>query len=438
MTRKRGENKLSVLVVLEGIKASKDRTGIAPLCKAMREVNNDEDEILVLTILPAKEESATGTSSDVGNSECGPDHHHLQCNQSWGQDSYINFLRQEITQKMEVYRRTFRPFYDTCKTNGVKIAACFRLKDIIIEEVNNAKATWIFMDRYFTRDLSFRLSGTECNVSLIGDDDEPMVPDHLLLCDGSECSMVVEERLNPKSPKPMNGSTQQEPCINCSLAVLELSSPSLASTRKERGKQKISEPQEQNKNVGSLEPLKEEITPHDDTPIKHADANMMLGVPVQLSWEEIMDITSRFSTKFCARQKNYMTYTGYLTQQQKYVLVKRFTENSSGIFQAENKAASSIHHKNIMQLLAYHKSDTTTVLLYPLPREGTLDDILSGLGEYKLKLKFQQKLKIAIGIAQGVRYMHEECPRGPVAHGQLQLINVFLRYDLEPLVKSQN
>ncbi|KAJ0113776.1 hypothetical protein Patl1_00962 [Pistacia atlantica] len=181
----------SVIVQIES-RPPKIRTGIAPLCKAMREVNNDEDEILVLTILPAKEESATGTSSDVGNSECGPDHHHLQCNQSWGQDSYINFLRQEITRKMEV-----------------KIAACFRLKDIIIEEVNNAKATWIFMDRYFTRDLSFRLSGTECNVSLIGDDDESMVPDHFLLCDGLECSMVMEERLNPKSPKPMNGSTQQ-------------------------------------------------------------------------------------------------------------------------------------------------------------------------------------------------------------------------------------
>lgn len=64
--------------------------------------------------------------------------------------------------------------------------------------------------------------------------------------------------------------------------------------------------------------------------------------------------------------------------------------------------------------------------------------LFTGLGEYKLKLNFQQKLKIAIGIAQGIRYMHEECPGGPVAHGQLQLSNILLRYDLEPLVNSQN
>lgn len=119
MTGERRENKQSVLVVLEGIKASKEKTGIAPLCKAMCEVSNEEDEILVLTILPAKEESGTGTFSDVVNSECFSDHH-LQCNQSRRENSYINFFRQEITQKKEVYRQIFRPFYDTCKANGVR------------------------------------------------------------------------------------------------------------------------------------------------------------------------------------------------------------------------------------------------------------------------------------------------------------------------------
>lgn len=53
----------------------------------------------------------------------------------------------------------------------------------------------------------------------------------------------------------------------------------------------------------------------------------------------------------------------------------------------------------------------------------------------QLELTFQDKLKIAIGIAEGVRYMHEECPRGPVVHGELVPSNIFLRYDLRPLVK---
>lgn len=52
-----------------------------------------------------------------------------------------------------------------------------------------------------------------------------------------------------------------------------------------------------------------------------------------------------------------------------------------------------------------------------------------------MELRFQDKLKIAIEIAQGVRYMHEECPAGPVVHGELIASNIFLRHDLRPQVK---
>lgn len=59
-----------------------------------------------------------------------------------------------------------------------------------------------------------------------------------------------------------------------------------------------------------------------------------------------------------------------------------------------------------------------------------------GLGGRELKLTFQDKLKISIGIAQGLRYMHEECPRGPIVHGKLLLSNVFIGDDLLPKVKN--
>lgn len=55
-----------------------------------------------------------------------------------------------------------------------------------------------------------------------------------------------------------------------------------------------------------------------------------------------------------------------------------------------------------------------------------------------IKLKFQEKLKIAIDIARGLRYMHEECPQGPIIHGNLLITNIFLRNDLRPMVISIN
>ncbi|MEI4908323.1 hypothetical protein Q8G40_30025, partial [Klebsiella pneumoniae] len=51
-------------------------------------------------------------------------------------------------------------------------------------------------------------------------------------------------------------------------------------------------------------------------------------------------------------------------------------------------------------------------------------------------MKFQAKLDIAISIAQGLRYMHEECPQGPIVHGDLQPWKILLGRDLQPMVKS--
>ena len=109
--RKRRETKQSVIVVLEGIKVCIENTGVAPLLKAVRQANNAEDEILVLTLLHAME--ATGSSSYAG---CRGDQ---QCNQLCEEDPHFSFLRQEISDRKEVYKQIFRPFYDCCKSKGV-------------------------------------------------------------------------------------------------------------------------------------------------------------------------------------------------------------------------------------------------------------------------------------------------------------------------------
>ncbi|KAK9206921.1 hypothetical protein WN943_017204 [Citrus x changshan-huyou] len=447
--RKRRESKQSVIVVLEGIKICIENTGVAPLLKAVRQVNNAEDEILVLTLLHAME--ATGSSTYAG---CREDQ---QCNQLCEEDPHISFLRQEISDRKEVYKQIFRPFYDCCKSKGVspsrpvprpatpgasvkfqvKIAAGFRPRDVIIEEANNSRATWIVMDSCFSRHVSFRLNGTDCNVSLVSNDDEAMVPDHHLdSFDRSECSMIMEEIHKPKSPKLMKGFILQEDLrVNSSLLPEQQpSSPFLANTSKQSENQTLSEAQQDNENITDVESPRKDV--QINSPIKFSKAKLMLGQPLQLSWEVIMEITDKFTTKALMGQcKNYVGYLGYLSEYHAFVLVKRFTGDSSSILEAEKKAAWSMRHKNILGLLGYHQSDSASVSVYPHPREGTLDNMLCPSPHNELKLKFQQKLKIAIGIAEGVRYMHQECPRGPIAHGELQLHNIFLRHDLRPMAR---
>ncbi|KAI9181131.1 hypothetical protein LWI28_011785 [Acer negundo] len=441
MIRKRRESKQSVVVVLEGLTVSTEKrvVALAPLKKAMVDVKNADDEILILTLLYMKKSG----DDHCNNQSCSEDHH---CNnQSCSEgDVHFNFLREEICKRKKIFVQIFRPYYDSCRRNGVKfqvkIAADFQPKDIIIEEANNSKATWIVMDRCFVRDLNFQLSGTECDVSLVSEDEDEdksisMVKNHLLSGDdGSECSMLMEVKQNyPKSAKLMEASVmQQKPCVCPFSPVLPLSCLSISETTSRE-----SEKQQENENLLNLKPSKEETSLHDDTPRNCSIAKFMINVPLQLSWEVIMEMTGNFSTKVCIGL-NYTACLGYLTDHESFVLVKRFTEDaiSRTIFEVEKKAVLSMHHKNILGLLGYHHSEITTVLVYPHPKEGTLDNILCGIWESELILKFQEKLKIAIGIAQGVRYMHEECLQGPLVHGDLQLSNIFLRHDLRPLISG--
>lgn len=62
---------------------------------------------------------------------------------------------------------------------------------------------------------------------------------------------------------------------------------------------------------------------------------------------------------------------------------------------------------------------------------------IAGVAGSLERLTCRQRMKIAIGIGQGLRYMHEECPGGPIVHGDLRPCNIFLGRNNQPLVTNQ-
>ncbi|XP_050366207.1 probable receptor-like protein kinase At1g80640 [Argentina anserina] len=165
-------------------------------------------------------------------------------------------------------------------------------------------------------------------------------------------------------------------------------------------------------------------------------ADCMLGLPKELSWEMVDELTQGFRTRIPAYENgDYLAYEGLRPVNGTKVTVKRYTGEWRTMLEREKKAAVSMHHKNILRLTAFYDGEVTAVLVFPLTIRGTLHTNLYGsMGN--LKLKFQQKLKIAIDIARGLRYMHEECPQGPVIHGNLLITNIFLRNDLSPMISG--
>lgn len=53
-----------------------------------------------------------------------------------------------------------------------------------------------------------------------------------------------------------------------------------------------------------------------------------------------------------------------------------------------------------------------------------------------MPLDWNSRLKIAIGTARGLRYLHEDCRVGCIVHRDLRPKNILLTHDFEPLVMN--
>lgn len=52
----------------------------------------------------------------------------------------------------------------------------------------------------------------------------------------------------------------------------------------------------------------------------------------------------------------------------------------------------------------------------------------------KMPLQWHTRLKIASGTARGLRYLHEDCRVGCIAHRDMRPSNILLTHNFEPLV----
>ncbi|XP_052176831.1 uncharacterized protein LOC127791080 [Diospyros lotus] len=403
-----------VIVMVEGAKAAADKSGAAPLEYALREVTRPSDEVFVLAVFNAKAEAETEASPLPSTGCCCMGEERLDQNSNTNtsdRDSCIWFLEEEINQRKETYQQIFRPYYDRCKGSGVKfrvkIAASFQPLALVAEEANNVDATWIVMDRCFVGEQSFQIYRASCSVALVSSD-EVIVANR---------NSIVQE-LNP-NPKSLENK-------------YEARFPSLASTINGGG-----ESSNTSNNPAELLPGKSSASDDDNIILTgFSKVNLAARMPLQLSWEVLEEVTGGFTRMTCMEEnESCKLYCGYLSDHHSQFLVKILPGQLDYVVEAEKKAASAMYHRNILGLFGYHISEDATVLVYPFTRRWTLNKFLHCLKGKRLKLTFPEKLKVAIGIARGVRYMHEECPRGPIVHGDLRPCNIFLNSDLEPLAR---
>ncbi|BAH93778.1 Os07g0137800 [Oryza sativa Japonica Group] len=100
-------------------------------------------------------------------------------------------------------------------------------------------------------------------------------------------------------------------------------------------------------------------------------------------------------------------------------------------FQAEVDMISRVHHRHLVPLVGYCIAGAQRLLVYDFVPNRTLEHHLHEKG--LPVMKWTTRLRIAVGSAKGLAYLHEECnPR--IIHRDIKSANILLDNNFEPLV----
>lgn len=106
----------------------------------------------------------------------------------------------------------------------------------------------------------------------------------------------------------------------------------------------------------------------------------------------------------------------------------KFGNQSSKSLKVEVKTLAKIRHKNVAKILGFCHSDESVFLIYEYLHGGSLGDLICS---QNFQLHWGVRLKIAIGVAQGLAYLHKDyVPH--LVHRNLKSKNILLDVNFEP------
>ncbi|KAK9142187.1 hypothetical protein Syun_011587 [Stephania yunnanensis] len=157
--------------------------------------------------------------------------------------------------------------------------------------------------------------------------------------------------------------------------------------------------------------------------------NMNMALHV---YDDIMRMTENLSEKFIIGYGTSSTVYKCTLKNCRPVAVKRlYTQYPHNLkqFETELETIGSIKHRNLVSLQGYSLSPSGNLLFYDYMENGSLWDLLHGPSK-KHKLDWDTRIKIALGAAQGLAYLHHDCsPR--IIHRDVKSPNILLDKDFE-------
>ncbi|GJN13640.1 hypothetical protein PR202_gb00365 [Eleusine coracana subsp. coracana] len=153
-------------------------------------------------------------------------------------------------------------------------------------------------------------------------------------------------------------------------------------------------------------------------------------------YDELCAATDKFSSEnLIGKGGHAEVYKGQLADGQ-FVAVKRLTkggnkEDRVSDFLSELGIIAHVNHSNAAQLLGFSVEGGLHLVLQFSPH-GSLASVLHGTKE---PLKWKVRFNIALGIAEGLLYLHEVCHRH-IIHRDIKASNILLTEDYQPQISD--
>lgn len=153
---------------------------------------------------------------------------------------------------------------------------------------------------------------------------------------------------------------------------------------------------------------------------------------------ELEKATDRFNSRNILGEGGFgRVYRGVLEDGTKLAVkvLRRDDQQGGREFMAEVEMLSRLHHRNLVKLIGICTEEHNRSLVYELIPNGSVESHLHDQDKETAPLDWDARMKIALGAARGLAYLHEDSnPR--VIHRDFKSSNILLEDDFTPKVSD--
>ncbi|KAI9398503.1 hypothetical protein POPTR_003G189850v4 [Populus trichocarpa] len=377
------------------------------------------------------------------------------------------FIEEEVSRKTEEYVNNVEilEIAKQCEMEQIEFRVEVRAgstpKELALKAAKIFRATWVILDRQMKKDKRYFMDKLPCGISRmkrnntieqlrgsktrenikVNEKEEERVPYDEMIPGSpkrrrsarsyhehdtsSSTSKTAKHAYMNFQGKENTANTQQATAGKHSLAE------NTKFEQKEREAESLNEQQRRQKNIDNW--MGESPT---DEVFKNSiclvckNRRPKIGWKRDFSYKEIHSATEGFSqTKFLSEGGFGSVYRGDLDG-----LAFAVKQHNSASFQGEKEFKSEVEvlskarHENLVMLLGSCSEGNDRLLVYEYVCNGSLDQHLSK--HARKPLTWEKRMKIALGAARGLKYLHEN----NIIHRDMRPNNILITHDHEALL----